>query len=84
MFTIFSENIQVEDTEDSIDIKNQWPCKSFFVAAISIEEEAWIKHIKDFQSNLLLVVFSWVQSLLSPGYQMKQPWGAWAALRSSP
>lgn len=59
IFTIFSENIQVVDTEDSIDIKNQWlirtPCKSFFVAATSIEEkEAWIKHIKDCQSNLLL------------------------------
>lgn len=59
VFIVFSEDIQVEDIEDSFDVKNLWlirtPRKSFYVAASSIEEkEGWITHIRDCQSNLLL------------------------------
>lgn len=45
--------------EDSFDVKNQWlirtPRKSFYLAAPSLEDkEAWLKHINDCQSKLLL------------------------------
>ncbi|XP_015258615.1 PREDICTED: pleckstrin homology domain-containing family F member 1 [Cyprinodon variegatus] len=51
------EDIQLEDMEDSLTMKNQWllqtPRKSFLVAAASAEEkEAWISHITDCQSTL--------------------------------
>lgn len=56
-FVIISEDIQLEDLQDSPTMKNQWliktPRKSFFVAAASTEEkEAWINHIMDCQSTL--------------------------------
>ena len=55
---IISEDIQLEDLEDSATMRNQWlirtPRKSFYVAASSYEEKrAWIDHMEDCQSRLL-------------------------------
>ncbi|XP_069380288.1 pleckstrin homology domain-containing family F member 1-like [Paralichthys olivaceus] len=51
---ILLEDIQLEDLDDGVSMKNQWlirtPRKSFFVAAASYEEKrTWIEHIEDCQ-----------------------------------
>lgn len=55
---IISEDIQLQDLEDCLRMRNQWlirtPRKSFYVAAESYEEkQAWIEHIEDCQNRLL-------------------------------
>ncbi|CAK6970449.1 pleckstrin homology domain-containing family F member 1 [Scomber scombrus] len=52
------EDIQLQDLEDGLRMRNQWlirtPRKSFYVAAESYEEkQAWIEHIEDCQNRLL-------------------------------
>lgn len=52
------EDIQLQDLEDCLRMRNQWlirtPRKSFYVAAESYEEkQAWIEHIEDCQNRLL-------------------------------
>lgn len=52
------EDIQLEDLEDGVTMRNQWlvrtPRKSFFLAAVSCEEkQAWMEHIEDCKSRLL-------------------------------
>lgn len=56
---IFPESVQLDDLKDSISSKNRWlirtPRKSFFVAASCQEEkQAWIEHMTDCQSKLLM------------------------------
>ncbi|XP_074515472.1 pleckstrin homology domain-containing family F member 2-like [Sebastes fasciatus] len=52
------EDIQLEDLEDGMKMRNQWlirtPRKSFYVAADSNEEKrAWIEHMENSRSSLL-------------------------------
>lgn len=55
---IISEDIQLEDLEDSNRMRNHWliraPRKSFYVAAASYEEKrAWFDRMKDCQNQIL-------------------------------
>ncbi|XP_028295760.1 pleckstrin homology domain-containing family F member 1 [Gouania willdenowi] len=50
-------NLQVEDVDDGVTMKNQWlmrtPCKSFYVGASSPEEkQAWLKHLESCLSSM--------------------------------
>ncbi|XP_034047231.1 pleckstrin homology domain-containing family F member 2-like [Thalassophryne amazonica] len=52
------EDIQLEDLEDSFNMKNQWlirtPKKSFFVGASTCQEkQEWMQHIESCRSKLL-------------------------------
>ncbi|XP_040919193.1 pleckstrin homology domain-containing family F member 1-like [Toxotes jaculatrix] len=67
------EDIQLEDAEDGSALKNQWlirtPFKSFFVSAPSKEEKhAWMGHIEECRSGLLLT------GICQPGTNFAVSW----------